>query len=382
MLSWFLKYGAFIYIINTILFSITGLEQISNSIFYGLMITVSFIIVVSPSLISRIVLSKRFSLYLCINLINLCYYLFFELGDLDSFKYLISRFIGLTLFSISIELHTEFYKKVFFKRIVQLLFIIGLVGLFISFPSTGRYQGIMGNSNEFATEMSIAFGFLHILTTERKLKDWLLLLLFSVLVIISGSRGALLGLFLPFLIKERINFKTVGLLSIFIFSLYSFSSNLALENSFSRFFSEQNIWENRINEYQYAIETIKHKWIEGNGLSKSAYINQNLISAEHEEEMIGSHNGYLAILIQYGFLFGTLFFGTLIYFLFKMKRFVLLKKDTLLVKLLVYIILYAFLGAIFETTITGINNFHTAMFWFTFGLLYYEAYDYYQLEEE
>ena len=382
MLSWFLKYGAFIYIINTILFSITGFNQIANAIFYGLMITVSFIVVTSPSLINRVVLNKKFSLYLCANLINLGYYLFFEFGDLDSLKYLMSRFVGLTLFAISIELHSEFYKEVFFKRIIQVLFIIGLVGLIIDFPSTGRYHGIIGNPNAFAKEMSLAFGFLYIITTDKNLKDFALLLLFSVLVIISGSRGALLGIFLPILINERISFKSIGLLSIFIVSLYFFSGQFVLESSFSRILSEESIWENRSNEYQYAFETFTNKWVEGNGLSKYAYINQNLVSAELGKNNIASHNGYLAIFVQYGVIFGFLFFGMLFYFLLKVKRFVFFNKNRKFVKLLVYIIIYGFIAAIVETIITGINNFHTAMFWFAFGLLYYEAYSYSELEKK
>ena len=102
----------------------------------------------------------------------------------------------------------------------------------------------------------------------------------------------------------------------FYFNLY-FTLDFFKESGANRLIT-QEIFSNRMLEFEYAYKTFKSKWFTGYGLSNYAYINNDLISAEHEGIDIGAHNGYLALLVQYGLLFELAFLSSFspLYFLF------------------------------------------------------------------
>ena len=87
---------------------------------------------------------------------------------------------------------------------------------------------------------------------------------------------------------------------------------------------------------------------------------------------MASHNGYLAILIQYGLLFGAIFL------------LILLKKSVSLVlyfntvnhssQIYIFIVVFTLLAANFESLITGINEFMTVLFWFSLSYLSYSKF--------
>ena len=78
--------------------------------------------------------------------------------------------------------------------------------------------------------------------------------------------------------------------------------------------------------------------------------------------IISSHNGYLAILTQYG-----LIFGGIIILIFVIKTIELLNsvKYDSEDKVYIFCITYTLVYAVFETMITGINEFQTILFWFS-----------------
>ena len=84
---------------------------------------------------------------------------------------------------------------------------------------------------------------------------------------------------------------------------------------------------------------------------------------------MGAHNGYLSILLQYGIIFG----GLVILIIFKKSleiiRFYYGKNDHNLIYL--FLIIYTLIAANFESLITGINEFHTILFWFSLAYLSY-----------
>jgi len=86
--------------------------------------------------------------------------------------------------------------------------------------------------------------------------------------------------------------------------------------------------------------------------------------------IIGAHNGYLAILVQYGALFSTLIF----YIIFS-KSYSLLnyfrKTRVGYTAIYSFIIIYTLVASIYESLMTGINEFHTILFWFSLAILSY-----------
>ena len=85
-----------------------------------------------------------------------------------------------------------------------------------------------------------------------------------------------------------------------------------------------------------------------------------------------SHNGYLSIFLQYGVVFGGLILGLIFVKSFQVISFFRVSNNT--EKVFIFIIIYAFVSSIYETLITGINEFHTILFWFSLAFLSYSKF--------
>ena len=363
------KYLAFIFLLNNLLFGIKGFSQFSESIFLVLMAFSLFITFFSTKIIRNIIFDKSFRIFLLINFLNLVYYIFLELGDFESLKYLAARFVQFSIFSISIFLLREDFANQF----VKFLKFITLGSLFTSlvfkFPNfESRYNGIFWNPNEFAIIMVIGFAVI-LFCSKRTTINYLILTLFLFAVIISGSRSAVIGLFLA-LISYLLFNKSQKKLNIFLImgSLLLFSFLSSEYNAISRVL-ESDLLNNRKYEYIYAVETFLQKPLFGHGLKNYAYIDFSLIKFDDEQINFGAHNGYLSIIVQYGAIFSIIFFSILFFYLFKIykQKTDVYGKNILQTKFLFFLITYALVNGFFENTIIGINFFQTNLFWLTFA---------------
>ena len=167
----------------------------------------------------------------------------------------------------------------------------------------------------------MVIGLALILFTEKRTTiNYLLMLLFLFVIIISGSRSAIAGLGIA-VITYILHHKSRGLLNIFLIvgSLLLFYFFGGQNNAIQRMF-EFDLLINRKYEYLYAIDTFLQKPLFGYGLKKYAYIDFSLIQFDDVQINFGAHNGYLSILVQYGAIFSTIFFSILIYYLNKIYR--------------------------------------------------------------
>jgi len=89
---------------------------------------------------------------------------------------------------------------------------------------------------------------------------------------------------------------------------------------------------------------------------------------------IGAHNGYLAILVQYGSIFSLLFFSIFFKALINILKYVRFNWNEKEIKFYFFIIIYTLVNAFGETMFTGINDFQTLLFWFVFAYLYTKSY--------
>ena len=92
-----------------------------------------------------------------------------------------------------------------------------------------------------------------------------------------------------------------------LYSLIALSSyfllNFQLDTSINRF-AAQDLFNDRLLQFKYAYYTImQHLFLDL--LDKYAYINNDLIPKDLKF-IISAHNGYLALLTQYGFIIGSL----------------------------------------------------------------------------
>ena len=359
-----LKYLAFIFLINSILFGVIGFFQIANILFLVIMTFTSVFSIYSLKILKNVTFNKSFQLFFLLNLLNIIYYLFIEFGDLESLKYLVARFIQFSIFSITVYLLKDNFVNTLLIFLKYLTIGCLMFSFTFNFPDfTSRYQGIFHNPNEFSILMVI--GFAYILFVEKKnIYNYLLLVLFLFGVVLSGSRSAILGIFLSvivYLFHHRSNniINTILILS----SLLLFSFFGGQNNALQRMF-ELDLF-NRKYEYLYAIETFLQKPIFGYGLKNYAHIDFSLIQFDDVKIDFGAHNAYLSILVQYGAFFSIIFFSIFIYYLIKIYKTKLdiFDKNILKVKYLLFVISYTLINGLFENTIIGINFFQTNLFW-------------------
>ena len=370
MVRWLFKYGALIFLFNTVFLSIEATYTIGNQIFLGLMILFSFVLIINPKNTKKILLNKAFLFLLILNAINLSYWLLFhDISDLEALKYLLARGVQFSIISVSIYHHYEYYSDKFFTHLVYLIFIIVTIGIIIN-PHlfSARYMGIMWNPNALASFTTIGFAVLLLKNRDKTNFEFFLLFLFLIISIATGSRGVLVGVVLAFVIRYGFSIRNIFYTVIGIIT-FLLIINLNFDTSLNRF-GANSLLNDRWIQFYYAFETFLQKPYSGWGLDKYAFIDKSIIPYYLRGVIIGAHNGYLAILVQYGALFSTLIF----YIIFS-KSYSLLnyfrKTRVGYTAIYSFIIIYTLIAAIYESLMTGINEFHTILFWFSLAILSY-----------
>ncbi len=371
-----IKYLAFIFLLNNLFFGFKDFNQLSENSFLIIMGFSLLLTIYSIKILKNVVFDKSFQIFFFLNFLNLIYYLFLEIGDLESLKYLAARFVQFSIFSISIYLLQDDFANKFVKFLKFASIGSLLASLAFKFPDfETRYQGIFLNPNEFSIIMVIGFALI-LFTEKRTTINYSLMLLFLFVIVISGSRSAIAGLGIA-IITYILHHRSQNLLNIFFIvgSLLLFSFFGGQNNAIQRML-EFDLLINRKYEYLYAIDTFLQKPLFGHGLKNYAYIDFSLIQFDDVQINFGAHNGYLSILVQYGAIFSTIFFSILIYYLNKIYRakIEIFGKNILQTKFLFFLITYALVNGLFENTIIGINFLQTNLFWLTLAYFLHVLY--------
>ena len=372
MIKWLLKYGAVVFLFNSILLSIESTYVIGNQIFLALMGIFLFVLLINPKQIKTVLFHKAFLFLLIINLLNLLYFfLFHSISDYEAIKYIMARGIQFSIISTSIYFNYEYYKDRFFHHIVYLIFGIVVVSFFLDpFLFSGRYSGIIWNPNMLAGFTVTTFAILFLNNEKRTNLDYFILFSLLLSTLASGSRGVLVAIVLVLLLKYGFSLRNIfyGVFSLVIIVIILATN---LDTSLNRF-AEQSLFNDRTLQYQYAYETLMNKPLFGYGLDKYAYIDISLVPTYLKGLIMGAHNGYLALLTQYGILFGGIVLG--IIFRKSLQAYSFLNNKKGFERVYFFIIIYTLVASIFETYITGINEFNTILFWFSLAILSYSKF--------
>ena len=372
MIRWLFKYGTVIFLFNTILLSIASTIALGDMIFLGLMGVFSVILLINPYQIKEILFHKAFVLFLIINLINIIYFfLFHSMADIAAGKYLLARGVQFSIISCSIFYHYEYYRSRFLIHIVYGIFLLILLS-FVFDPNifSGRYSGLIWNPNMLASLTSIAFAVLLLSQKQRTKFDSFLLVFLLIISLATGSRGILVAISLAYLFKYGFSIRNI-IYAFFALVSYFVLVNIQLDTSINRFVS-QDLFNDRLLQYHYAYETLLQKPLFGFGLDKYAYINPEVVPYYLRSRLISAHNGYLAIFTQYGIVFGSI----ILVIVFKKSIQVInwFKQSFDIERTYLFIIIYALFASVYETLLTGINEFHTILFWFSLAFLSYSNY--------
>ena len=368
MISWLLKYGVVVLVFNTVLLSIKSTFAIGQQVFLLLMIFYSFALVINPSQLKKVILNKSFTFLLILNIVNLVYFVFFHyINDIEALQYLLARIVQFSIVSFSVYFSYNYYKDYFLNHIVYLVFTIVIIGLFVN-PNilAGRYFGVIWNANMLASFSMLAFSIVFLKKTSFNLFfRFSSMLLFLVVALSTGSRGVILALALLFIFKYGLTLKNIAY-SFIVLSFYFIMLNFQFDTSFNRF-AEQDLFNDRLLQYKYAYQTIMLNPFFGSGLDKYAFIDSNLVPMSLKGYIISAHNGYLALFTQYGFIIGSF-----VIFIILRKCWILgnyFKFSSEEERTYVFIFIYALFTSIYENMLTGINEFHTILFWFSLAYL-------------
>ena len=367
MIRFLFKYGALIFIVNTIFLSIEQTYNLGNQLFFLLMFVFGIILFFNPSQIKVVVFHKAFSFFLFLNIINIVYFLFFhEITDLEALKYLFARGMQFSIISFSVYYHYDYYVNKFLTHLAYIICFLLMIGFIVySDPFSLRYSGLFWNPNAFASFAVIAFSILLIKIKDKNNFTIFLLSMCIILALASGSRGVLVALILAYLIQYGFSTRNIiyGVIGV---AIYLLVANLQYQTSFNRFAS-QDLLSDRIMQYKYAILSIQNNLFVGYGLDKYSYIDKDLIPLFLKSKIIGAHNGYLAILTQYGVVIGSVVLYIIIrkaiilsiFFYANLRQY----------KIYVFIIIYTLVAASYESLIVGINEFQTLLFWLALCVL-------------
>ena len=371
MIRWFYKYGFVIYLFNTILYSINWTKDSIAPIFFYLTMGLGlFLLILTPSYSRQVLFQKPFKFLMIINLINLLYLIFFDsLSNIASIEYLMARFMSFSLICLSVHSNFNYFKKNFQSMIVRVISLVVVISLVIN-PNifSGRYEGIIWNPNMFASLTVLAFCFLFLKTDKKTLSEKLLLILLLIVTISTGSRSAMIAIIMSYGFKYGLTFRNVfySIVCVFIIVIVS---NIDLNTSINRL-SNQSLFNDRIEQFSFAIHNIKQNLLLGYGLNEYSGLPSGInIPKKLKGLFMGAHNGYLSILLQYGIIFGLLVILIIFKKSIEIIRFYFGKNDYNLIYL--FLIVYTLIAANFESLITGINEFHTILFWFSLSYLSY-----------
>ena len=369
MIKFLIKYGVVLYLINTIFLSIESTFVIGNLIFLFIMSSYALLILINPSFFRNVILKKTFLIFFLINLINLIYFFcFHSFGDFVALKFLLARFVQFGIIAGSIYYNFNYYKSNFFRHLSLFLFVLMLFCLLGDFDFfSGRYRGLIWNPNMLASFSSVGFAIVLITIDKYKRIDILMMTLFIIISLLTGSRGILITIPLAFIIKFGFSLKNI-LYSLLAIILHFSISQLDLNTSINRF-SERTIFSSRLDNWNYAIQNIISKPLFGFGLDK--YSGETEFIPYFEKGLgrsLTAHNGYLSLFIQYGMIFGSIIIFLIFKYCVSLFYFFKSYADNI-VKANLYIILSTLIASLYETMITGINEFQTILFWFSLVFL-------------
>ena len=251
-------------------------------------------------------------------------------------------------------------------------FILVFIGLILDpYIFDIRYSGLVWNPNILSSISCLGFATLFLSSKKLTKFDRFILLIFIVTALSTGSRSVLFAIALAFLFKHGFSYRNTiyAFISILI---YFIVLNFDVSTSINRF-DAQSLFNDRLLQYKYAYETFLQKPFFGFGLDKYAYINQDIVPSYLSTHIISAHNAYLAIIVQYGIIFGLLFLGVIFYKILEIFNNINLKESV--ERYYLYIITYVVIASFYETLITGINEIHTILFWFSLSFLSYIIYN-------
>jgi len=364
MLGAFLKFSIPVYWIILLLVQANIFPNFFGYIFLGIYIFLTlFFLFKNPNLF----LHKAFTVLILITIVTLLYFILFD-PTVSGFQYLAARTVTLAMIAIGVYYYHEYLIENYAKILIWFGFAFLMYGVLTNHNFGGRYSGPFWNPNSLGWISALLFGLVLFEFEKSKIK-YFLLLFFLAMALMSGSRAAFGGIVLAFLIRGEITKKNILFLIVALVLLLiankialDYGFHTGLERLVSSEKTSQGLLSGREHEWLYSIEAISKKPISGYGLDHYAHI-PNEILLKHGVYRIdrgfaaNPHNSFIAVMIQYGLIFGSFILLMLLYYTIR----IFIKKCPK--KSLLFMTVYSFFSAAIESYLFGISAFEGFTFW-------------------
>ena len=330
-----------------------------------------------------VLLSKNSSFFfnkafLVIHLVLLIYVFYWIMFDQSVFglQYIISKIAIYGLMAATIFYQYDFVEKKLLRIILMLGMIILIFGLVTNLSFGSRYGGPFGNPNSLGFFSVMLFGIVLFQKEKNRLRTFLLIF-FILMALASGSRAALGGIVLAYLIKEKVSFKKLAILFIsfaILFGINKLVTSYGFTTGIDRVIStskKHDLLAGRDLEYKLGLDSIKENPITGHGLDHYAHLSDTIVKKSgilriDANFALNPHNSFIALFIQLGIPFGIILLSILFYYVGKSFFFKPRHGPYLI------LILYPFLAGFFESFLFGVSGFEGTTFWF--ALMFYQYY--------
>ena len=320
---------------------------------------------------------RTFWIFHAINVLNLLYVILFDLSNSDSIFYFGARLATSNLIIIGLISNYEFYKiwlKIYFKYVIFAMLIAGFYFAGSTVLSENRLE--MGfNPNDIGVfGVFGAFSIFAFSSDIRKNKlDLILLIAFMLAVLFSGSKAALLNIFILILLYFKMSVRRIVILLILFATVFYISSLFNFMTGIDRLLNKnESLFATRSGEYGAGYKTLIDEFWCGAGLDKYAWANPKYFG--RNEPVYGPHNGYLSMGIMYGVFFGSVYLMMILGFIVNVRKKVL-HKGREFEKFAYFFLLITLINTFFESLIVGVNEFMSLLFWFMLGVcaLFYKT---------
>lgn len=234
--------------------------------------------------------------------IHICYFLIIEPTDIDALKYLLARVTFIIFFTIFIYKSSyEFILKTI-KIIAHIGFVLLTMSVFVNKSKIG-YGGLFINPNDLAMLGTFNFGIFSLNLFSNRVYRYYNVSISFIMIILSGSRIALVSIFIIFLIH---NIKNIFNSMIFLFILGIPFFNY-IQSTFNRAFMSGDIFSGRTINWFIAVDQIKQKLYTGHGLlSYNGTTEDPVYIYDKNWGALSAHSGYLAYFMMFGLPLGMI----------------------------------------------------------------------------
>ena len=339
------------------------------------------------SIILMIAFNKFFfnKVFLIIHLIIIIYILYWLLFDHSLFglQYIVLKTAIFGMIAASLYYNFDYVEKKYPLYMLVISSVVLIVGLLANHDFGSRYTGPFNNPNSLGFLSALAFT-IALFYLKKGPKKNILLLFFISMAFMSGSRAAVGGILLGYLLKGGVSIRkivTILTAAILLIGVNKVATSYGFTTGIDRLISsseKHDLLAGRDMEFALGLKSIQESPLEGHGLDHYAHLSDRIVmlSGVLRRDVnfaVNPHNSFIGLFIQLGIPFGVTLLLILIYYVGKS---VLFKPRN---GLFLVMMLYPFLSGFFESFLFGVNGFEGTTFWF--ALLYYQVYMYKKREE-